>query len=53
VYTQDAKHIFTGSMDGDATVIDVDRATFHVISETEARDKGRSYFEGDVVSGQN
>jgi len=51
VYTQDKNHTYVGSMaDGDATVIKVDRATFHAISATEAHDKNNLYFEGNIVS---
>jgi hypothetical protein len=51
VYTQDKNHTYAGSIvSGDATVINVDRVTFHVISPTEARDKHQLYFEGNMVS---
>jgi DKNYY family len=51
VYTQDENHTYAGSIaGGDAKVISVDRATFHVISATEARDRNNLYFEGNIVS---
>ncbi len=51
VYTQDENHTYAGSIaGGDAKVINVDRATFQVISATEARDKNNLYFEGNIVS---
>ena len=50
VYSQDKNHIYAGSIeDGDATVINVDMNTFHVLSETQARDKNHLYFEGGAV----
>ena len=50
LYSQDKNQTYAGSTGGDATVIKVDRATFHVISATEARDKNHLYFEGSIVS---
>jgi len=51
VYSQDKNHIYAGSIeDGDATVINVDMNTFHVLSETQARDKNHLYFEGGAVA---
>jgi hypothetical protein len=50
VYSQDKNETYAGSTGGDATVIKVDRATFHVVSVMEARDKNHLYFEGRIVS---